>query len=57
VTVHAPPILEVIGFSGGFPDAAGDLVPVLNEVGFAIPHGSSAAIVGRSPRCAASTRD
>jgi len=48
VTAHVAPILEVIGFSGGFPDASGELVPVLHEVGFGIPRGSSSAIVGES---------
>ena len=41
-------LLEIRGYSGGFENASGQVVPVLNTVGFSIARGASTAIVGES---------
>lgn len=42
------PVLEVDSFSGGFENRPGVIDPVLHEVSFSVPQGSSTAIVGES---------
>jgi ABC-type glutathione transport system ATPase component len=48
VTPRPEPVLEIIGLCGGFDDRDGRHSPVLDDVSFAVPRGSTTAIVGET---------